>query len=124
VCRTLLNHAAFLQAFPLAFAVPVLPCWRQKNEELALLYYKMKILLTMMGSGESFQKITVLGIMGVVNILTEVKNMGEMSLRREGFSEIVIGNPALVRAMAASRTGVATEVALGPAPNRRLAAVP
>jgi hypothetical protein len=50
--------------------------------------------------------------------------MGEISLRREGFPEIVIGNPALVRAMAASRTGVATEVALGPAPNRRLAAVP
>jgi hypothetical protein len=50
--------------------------------------------------------------------------MGELSLRREGLPEIVIGNPALVRAVATSRAGAATEVALAPAPNCRLAAVP
>ncbi|HUU04234.1 MAG TPA: thiamine pyrophosphate-dependent enzyme [Patescibacteria group bacterium] len=45
-----------------------------------------------------------------------MKDMGEMLLRREGFSEIVIGNTALVRAMVESGVGVVTSYPGSPTP--------
>ena len=45
-----------------------------------------------------------------------MKKMGEMLLRREGFSEIVIGNTALVRAMVESAVGVVTSYPGSPTP--------
>jgi indolepyruvate ferredoxin oxidoreductase alpha subunit len=45
-----------------------------------------------------------------------MKDMGEMLLRREGFSEIVIGNTALVRAMVESGADVVTSYPGSPTP--------
>lgn len=45
-----------------------------------------------------------------------MKDMGEMLLRREGFSEIVIGNTALVRAMVESGVRVVTSYPGSPTP--------
>ena len=45
-----------------------------------------------------------------------MKDMGEMLLRRDGFSEIVIGNTALVRAMVESGVGVVTSYPGSPTP--------
>jgi len=45
-----------------------------------------------------------------------MKDMGEMLLRREGFSEVVIGNTALVRAMIEAGVGVVTSYPGSPTP--------
>ena len=53
-----------------------------------------------------------------------MKDMGEMLLRPEAFSEIVIGNTALVRAMVESRVEVVTSYPGSPTPEIAAAIAP